>query len=409
MSALKARQAAPDALSLEAVASTSTSPNPAERDRAIDALRGFALFGIILVNAPFFASPIYEGPPMAGAVDRWAFGALTALAIGKFFLIFSFLFGFGFATALAADRRNGRASGPRFVRRLIGLLTFGVLHAVFLFIGDILMLYAMLGVSLWLVREWRPRTLLITSGLIYLVAVVAQAAALTATGFDSGGVLARATAAYLGGFWDAVRFRLSEDLWIGQPFILIFNGPAALSMFLAGLALARSGAFPGRPGQRAGAAWGWWLLVAGVVVGFATLAWIGPNCAAPPTGPSVADFLAAMARSAAAPVLAAGYGVLLINAADRSPHGACIRLLSMVGQMTLTGYLLHSIILAFVFGGWGLGLFGKIGAAQCVAIGFAVYLALVALFASWRLVFRYGPDEWLLRSFIELELKRFRR
>ncbi|WP_291867767.1 DUF418 domain-containing protein [Bradyrhizobium sp.] len=343
-----------------------------------------------------------------GTLDRWAFGGLTALAIGKFFLIFSFLFGFGFATSISADQRQGRASGPRFARRLSGLLAFGLLHAVFLFIGDILILYAFLGILLWLARDRGPRTLLALSAIAYLVAIAAQAAALTSTDFEGGAVVARANAAYLGSFWDAVRFRLSEDIWIGQPFILIFNGPAALSMFLAGLALAKSGGFPGTPGRRARPMLGCSLLGIGLAVSVASLAWVGPDYTAPVTGATVGQFIAAMARSAAAPLLSAGYGLVLISATDRWPDAHWVRLLALAGQMTLTGYLLHSVILAFVFGGWGLGLYGQVSAAQCVAIGVVVYLSLVALFSLWKRRFRYGPDEWLLRSWIELKSKPFR-
>jgi uncharacterized protein len=238
---------------------------PPQRDRAVDALRGFALFGIILVNVPFFAYPIYEGPAITNPTDQVAYSALSALAIGKFFLIFSFLFGFGFATSIAADARAGRASGPRFARRLLGLLAFGLIHAVFFFVGDILMLYAALGVLLWLTRNLGPRTLIGLSIAAYIVAAFAQAAALTAVQIDQGETLARANVAYLGSFLDAVRFRLNEDIWIGQPFILVFNGPAALSMFLAGLGLAKSGRFPGRPLDRARPALGWSLLAIGLL------------------------------------------------------------------------------------------------------------------------------------------------
>jgi uncharacterized protein len=392
------------------MAAVETSPHvirPA-RDRTVDALRGFALFGVILVNVPFFAFPIYEGPELTTATDQFAFGALLTLAAGKFFLIFSFLFGFGFAISIAADNSRGRASGPRFARRLFALLLFGLVHAVFLFVGDILMLYAMLGVLLWLSRDLSPRALLILSGLAYLVAIGAQAAALTSTDFDGDGVLSRAATAYLGGFWDAVAFRLSEDLWISQPFILIFNGPAALSMFLAGLALAKSGSFPGTPGNRARPCVGWSLLAAGLIASSATLAWVGPDYAAPETGATVSEFAAAMVRSTAAPMLSAGYGLLLIAAADRSPDSVWVRTLSVAGQMTLTGYLLHSLLLAFVFGGWGLGLFGQVSVAECIAVGIAVYALLVALFTAWKRIFRYGPDEWLLRSWVDLEFKPFR-
>lgn len=381
----------------------------AGRDVGVDALRGFALFGIILVNVPFFAYPIYQGPTITSLTDEVAFSALSALAIGKFFLIFSFLFGFGFATSIAADARAGRASGPRFARRLMGLLAFGMLHAVFFFVGDILMLYAALGVLLWFARDLGPRTLIGLSIAAYTVASFAQAAALTATPIDQGETLIRANGAYLGGFWDAVRFRLDEDVWIGQPFILVFNGPAALSMFLAGLGLAKSGRFPGRPGQRANSVLGWTFLAVGLVASVLSFVWFPVTYQAPPEGAPVDVFLAAMIRSLAAPVLAAGYGLLIMRAADGAPTHRLIRLLAAAGQMTLTGYLLHSVLLSFVFGGWGLALYGQVSPLACLVIGIVTYTALVLLFVLWRRWFRYGPDEWALRCWIDLKLKPFRK
>jgi uncharacterized protein len=382
---------------------------PPQRDRAVDALRGFALFGIILVNVPFFAYPIYEGPAITNPTDQVAYSALSALAIGKFFLIFSFLFGFGFATSIAADARAGRASGPRFARRLLGLLAFGLIHAVFFFVGDILMLYAALGVLLWLTRNLGPRTLIGLSIAAYIVAAFAQAAALTAVQIDQGETLARANVAYLGSFLDAVRFRLNEDIWIGQPFILVFNGPAALSMFLAGLGLAKSGRFPGRPLDRARPALGWSLLAIGLLASVASFVWFPVTYQPPAEGAPVTVFAAAMLRSLAAPVLAAGYGLLVMRAADRAPNNAAIGLLATAGQMTLTGYLLHSVLLSFVFGGWGLALYGQVSPLECFAIGVVTYAALVGLFVLWRKRFRYGPDEWALRSWIDLKLKAFRQ
>ncbi len=396
------------------IASAETQRNPLQqavsrrRDRSVDTLRGFALFGIIMVNVPFFAFPIVDGPAINDLGDRLVFSALWTLAIGKFFLIFSFLFGFGFAVSISADARAARASGPRFARRLFALLVFGAFHAVFFFIGDILMLYAALGVLLWFSRALRPRTLMALSLLAYLLAGFAQAAALTAPPFDEGDALARAITAYRAGFWEAVRFRLWEDLWVGQPFILVFNGPAALSMFLAGLALAKAGRFPGVAGRRASTAMAWLLLAVGITVTVVSLCYFGVDYQAPVEGAPVPVFLAALVRSFAAPLIAAGYGLLIIGAADRWPEAWAIKLMAVAGQMTLTGYLLHSVLLSFVFGGWGLALYGRVSPVDCLMIGVATYSMLILLFVMWRRWFRYGPDEWLLRSWIDLEAKPFR-
>lgn len=393
----------------EVTRQSSPTTAPPQRDRAVDALRGFALLGIILVNVPFFAYPIYEGPAITSLADQIAFSALSALAIGKFFLIFSFLFGFGFATAIGADTKAGRASGPRFARRLLGLLAFGMLHTVFFFIGDILMLYAALGILLWFARDLGPRTLIALSLAAYALAAFAQAAALTAVTIDQGDTLSRANAAYLGGFWDAVRFRLNEDIWIGQPFILVFNGPAALSMFLAGLGLAKSGRFPGRPLHRASPILGWSLLAAGLFASLASFIWFPVTYQPPADGAPVGVFLAAMVRSLAAPVLAAGYGLLIMRAADKAPNHPINTLLATAGQMTLTGYLFHSVLLSFIFGGWGLALYGQVSPLECLGIGVVTYAALVGLFILWRKWFRYGPDEWALRSWVDLKFKPFRK
>lgn len=376
------------------------------RDRGIDALRGFALFGVILVNAPFFAFPVAQGPAIATTADAVAFGALMLLGIGKFFLIFSFLFGFGFASAIAADRAAGRASGPRFARRLTGLLAFGALHASLFFIGDILMLYVLLGGALWLARGLAPRRLLALAAGIYLVAVFAQAFALTLPVPEVDPAIARAEAAYLGTFLDAARFRLAEDLWSGQAFILIFNGPAALAMFFAGLALARTGTFPGRAGRRGRGRWPWLLLAAGLGIGALSLA--GAEHGRWMTG-AAAGLPGALLHAAAAPLLAAGYGLLILRFADRAPGSAWVAALAAAGRMTLTGYLLHSIVLSAVFGGWGLGLWGGVGAAQCLAIGAVTCVLIVVLAALWQRGFRYGPDEWLLRAWIDLRVKPLRR
>jgi uncharacterized protein len=378
------------------------------RDTAVDALRGFALFGIILVNVPFFANSIYEGPAIETLQDRLAFATLSGLAIGKFFLIFSFLFGFGFATSISADAKASRASGPRFARRLFALLAFGMLHGVFFFIYDILTLYAFLGVFLWFARDLSSRTLIGLSVVVYAIAIVAQATALTTPFADGSEMAARANLAYLGGFWDAVSFRLNEDIWFGQMFILVFNGPSALSMFLAGLALAKSGVFPGVPGHRFNQKLAWGLLTIGLAGSFGSLLVFDVDSTVPADGPPAAMFVAAMIRSFSAPILSAGFGLLIMRAADRHQTSLWVTLLSAVGQMTLTGYLLHSIFLSFVFGGWGLGLYGQVTPQQCIAIGIATYIGLVVLFLLWRRWFRYGPDEWALRSWIDLSFKPFR-
>ncbi len=375
------------------------------RSVALDALRGFALFGIILVNAPFFSQSLWAEPAIGGVADLLAFWFTNAFASGKFFLIFSFLFGFGFASMLARAEAEGRSLRGRFLRRLLGLFAFGALHAVFLFFGDILMLYALLGLPLWLCRGWPPRRLLALAGAVMAVAILCQTAALLAA-VDPARAAPPPTlgAGYLGGFLDGAAQRVSE-LPETLAFGLLFNGPAALAMFLAGLALSRMGAMPPdpaalrRPARIA-------LAIGGI--GSGTLMALALT-AGPDDGPNeAAAWLVTAAFCALAPVLAFGMAATVLDLAQRYRESLVVRLLASAGAATLTGYILHSVLLGAVFNGWGLGLYGALGPAACLGIGVLVFLAVALGIGLWRRHFRYGPDEWLLRSFVELRWARMR-
>ena len=153
-----------------------------ERLFALDALRGFALLGILCVNMPFFAMPgiadpdfpARQFPAPADTATRWA---VAALAEGKFYPLFSFLFGYGFAVQMA--RGGARGARRSFARRLLGLLVLGVAHALLLWAGDILATYAVVGACLLLfarveqraLLRWAAGLLLVPTALVSLVVV----------------------------------------------------------------------------------------------------------------------------------------------------------------------------------------------------------------------------------------------
>ena len=373
------------------------------RSPEVDALRGIALFGIILVNAPFFAGPLnslhVESWPDAFAI--WLTGALFA---GKFFLIFSFLFGFGFATLLARAEREGADIRPRFLRRLLALFVFGALHACFLFAGDILMLYAALGLLLWCCRHWSRRSLLTAASLACLLGVLLQTAALWAVLHEATGGQAPAVtpgAAYLGGFRDVAAARIAE-LPSSLGFVLFFNGLPALAMFFAGLALGREGAFPPPAERLRNQQWGYRaaLVIAACVSGIAMLVVL--------SGSQASSVIALAVLAAAAPALSYGLAGTALVLIHRHAGSHLVRWLAKSGSSSLTGYILHSVLLGAVFYGWGLGLYGALGPAAILAVGVAVFVVIVLSLNVWRHFFRYGPDEWLMRCFVDLEWKPIR-
>ena len=218
---------------------------PIKRLPEIDVVRGLALFGICVVNVPFMAMPMVEAftPPEALG-DQVAAFVLEMFFQGKFFVLFSFLFGWGFAVQLASAERRGIDFRPSYRKRLLGLLVIGTAHALLVFFGDILVLYAVLGLALPWVRNWRPRALLrLAAGLVGLAFL---ALGILAIGIEELGLGEESglqyAAGYEGGWWDSVRQRAAD--WPGSlAFIVFFNGPMALACFSTGLAAAKSGFF----------------------------------------------------------------------------------------------------------------------------------------------------------------------
>lgn len=381
------------------------TPSPAAppaRAPAVDALRGFALLGVVVVNAPFFAVPVDGYLPLAGLADRLAAWATTAFAAGKFFLIFSFLYGFGVSVALRRAASPGGSLAP-LRRRLAALFCVGVLHATLLFYGDILMLYAAIGLALVAMRDLPGRRLAWIAGGSYALAVLAQAGIVT-LGAAGAAALAPAPpvagAGYLGGFAETVAARL-VDLPGALVFLAAFNGPAAFAMAIAGHLAARAGRFPPgpedlariarrAPGPVAAAA-------AASAIGAATVvaALVAPGAVALPV---VA--LAAVLVSLAAPVLSLGLATALLAVAARRPEAPAIRAFALVGESSLSGYLLHSILLGGVFLGWGLGYWGALDAATVLVVSLAVYAAIVAILALWRRAVAQGPAEILMRILV---------
>ena len=154
---------------------------PAARLEVIDALRGFALFGILWVNMLGFASPMrwMLDPPWTSNADRAAFFAIQFFSTAKFYSLFSFLFGIGFAMQVARVERAGRSAVRLLLRRYAALLAFGAIHGLFIWYGDILHQYALLGLLLIGFRDAPPREILRVAGVSILIPIAAVVFSLT--------------------------------------------------------------------------------------------------------------------------------------------------------------------------------------------------------------------------------------
>ena len=377
-----------------------------QRQALPDQLRGFALLGIIVVNMPFLAvSNIGTWElQLSNLSDKVVAFLIVALAQGKFYLLFAFLFGYSLTLILKSRSTN---SINRYLRRLIGLALLGAGHAYLFFIGDILMSYALLGLVLLLFIGRSTRTVLFASAFSYVIGLALLALVFFETRSaenSAGGFITNPTAlddAIKGSFLDSVVGRanaLPEALLVQ----LVINWFPALSMFLLGLAAGRVGLLSDPAKHKS--LWRSCVIV-GVLVGLPagiTSAWLAlvPE---DPTG--VYGIAGVVVGFALAPALSAGY----VGAIALLSHRRFMSYAEPAGRMSLTGYLGESILLAAIFCGWGLGLFGVLNLTQALFVALGVWIALEIFAKQWLRSFAYGPFEWTLRSWSNLEIATFRK
>ncbi|MFJ4821052.1 DUF418 domain-containing protein [Streptomyces sp. NPDC088801] len=379
------------------------SPAGAPRVGELDVLRGFALFGVLVVNALLVAGPytVFGGGPGAPAPDRIAAWLVTALVTAKFYVLLSFLFGYSFVLQTRSARRAGTAFAPRHLRRTAGLFVLGAAHAVLLYPGDVLTTYAVLALVLYGLRGLSVRAalrvaaalLLLLSALLlgYGLLTVALAEPVTATA-DAPGAAER-VAAYRGDAASVLGTHLGDlPTAIGTD---LLYAPAMLAAFLGGLAAAKS-----RLAERRGRDREWLRRTA--------LRWLPPGLAGGVAAACCACgpldsrwFLVGQAATVlTAPALAASYtcGLLLLLrwAGNRAPGAAGV--LAAAGRMALSHYLTQSLVLAWVFSGYGLGLHDRAGTVAVLAGCVLLYAVQLVLGARLSALVRHGPAEYLLRA-----------
>lgn len=383
-----------------------------DRIELLDALRGFALLGIFVVNmrafAGWFTLSYAEREVMAGSPDSlvWFTVLVAAVLEGKFYTIFSFLFGLGFALQLSRLQARGLQGIAIYRRRLLILLGFGLIHMSVLWEGDILTLYALLGMLLPFFWRWSDRRLLIAAVVLILlpipgVALVHELAIKPDLGLPE---LGNRLFVWLGG--DVAQDKtwlLREDLrsylaWhlSGPPFriggfIETWRIPKVLAIMLIGVWAGRR-LIEGRLiGDRK------FLLrvaVAGAAIG------VPANIAYAQIGGLEQD---AYSRVFAATVFYA-IGVVPLGLAYAASFAwlchyvrPLVALFAPAGRMALTNYLGQTLAGIILFYGIGFGFYRSINPWVFSAIAVAVFAAQLLLSRLWLSRFEQGPMEALWR------------
>ena len=360
-----------------------------------DRLRGIALLGIVVVNAAFLgiSADGFTQESVDGIANRVTALLVVTFAQGKFYLLFSFLFGYSASFIL---RDHTKANRRRYLRRMFALFLFGLAHAVFFFVGDILITYSILGLLLFAIsrssdralRRWVIASVAVAVFFIMIVAALAAAFPDEASGLDG-----LESALTTGSFTEASIARLQAlPAVLGSVFLI--QGPMAFTAFVLGLRASRRQLLADPASNvelwRTLARWGWVIglplqaLAAAMQVGA-----IATGNAFTPTG------AAGLALGfATAPILTAGYigtiALLLIRSSG------FLRVTAPAGRMSLTVYIGESALLSLVFTAYGLGHFGQWGAFAVIVTAVASWVALSAFAWLWLRRFNQGPLERVL-------------
>lgn len=392
----------------------------AERIEALDVMRGVALLGIFIMNMPGFSSSFFlpeatvrEKMDDAGALDSIVFLINAALLEGKFNGLFTLLFGMGLALQLQRLSADGQSAVM--ARRLVVLLTFGVLHIGLLWGGDVLHIYPVLGVLLWAVRSWSPgRLLALALGLLLAQfahgVLMARHWSLESFEAEQRFLLGRMTldnAVFGSGpWWQGVALRAQESwefythefLWPPTSwFWLALMTTAVLGLWVQRSGWLRADAAPARwlatpAGLKALGAL--WAVALGLWVASAQLTAEHDTTQAPT--PDV--ILGWMLGDTHRVLMVLSYAGLILRWCLGS-RGLWLRQhLSLLGRMPLTTYLMQSLMGTFIFHGWGLGYWDQLGPAALTALAVLLFLFVQMPLARWWLARHdMGPAEALWR------------
>jgi len=366
-----------------------------ERYGALDVLRGAALFGVLLVNLlGMFRVPLSRHILTFHTDPGWANHLADLLLAGvlefKAFALFSFLFGVGVAIQIERAAARRTAVTHFLVRRFLVLLLLGLCHLLLIWNGDILTLYAVCGLLLVPLIRLPGWALLIAGAVaLGLPSLVPLGIPWPSAEFLRANVTEAMRVYGGGGYWKILAFRWRET----GPFIvplLLSVLPRTLGLMLWGVAAWRYGVL--RQPERHRTLLFAILAGGGAIGGTVTAVQVLAASSGRSSGlPSVIQELGSSVP------LAFAYAALLLLWWKHA-RTAALPSLAAAGQMALTNYLLQSVILGFLFYGYGLGLFGRMGPAPAALLGIVLYTAQLAMSRVLLRHFRFGPFEWLWRS-----------
>jgi uncharacterized protein len=416
-----------DSKAVDAQPPCAQQKNP-ERIQHLDIIRGIALLGILLMNIQSFAMPssAYANPSSWGefsGINYWYWMFNHIFADGKFINIFSMLFGAGICLFAENADRKGLNGLKLHYRRNIWLLLFGLVHAYFIWHGDILYSYALCSFWVVLLRNASQKTLWIIAMVLLIAGSGVNALLAIAVStfppdlyqellqFWQPSAIQHELeiAAYTGSFNQQMQQRSMEALSMQTEVFFsyfIFRGTA---LMLIGMALFKSGFFSGLSCDDSSLRCGNQLSRKSVTQFYTSVAIAGIGVGTLLTGlgayytnQSNFDFNYAISagtewNSWGSLASAIGYIALIVLAIEKRWLQSLLPRFAAVGQMAFSHYIAQSLIGTFIFYGWGLSLFTQVERAAQFLIVAAIWGFQLWISPMWLRRCHFGPLEWLWR------------
>jgi uncharacterized protein len=386
---------------------------PSERIRSLDVLRGIAVLGILVMNIQSFSmvQAAYINPTASGdltGLNKWVWILSHVFACEKFMTIFSVLFGAGILLLARRMESKGLSAAGVHYRRTFWLIVIGLIHAYWLWYGDILFTYGVSALLVYLFRKASPRKLLVAGlivlavpSLLYLMfglsipywppEVVESNMATWSPGPEA---VAAEVAAYRGGWIKQMDARVPASIFHQTFLILIYYGWRVVGLMMAGMALFKWGVLSAERSNRfyrwaavVGLGVGLPIVAAGVAVNFAK----GWRMEFSMFNGWQFNYWGSLA-------VAFGYIGLVMLLCRSDLWSGLKGLFADVGRMAFSNYLLQTLICTTLFYGHGFGLFGRVERTGQILIVVAIWVAVLFFSRLWLRSFRFGPVEWLWRS-----------
>lgn len=374
------------------------SLNENRRIHSIDAMRGFALFGILIVNFLSFHSPYTHIDPFNywdKAGDSTVFPIIDVFFQASFYPLFSLLFGYGVMILKERAELKGVHSPLLLARRFLFLLIIGLCHALFIWHGDILVTYAIAGFALILFIELSGKLLILLGLLIYIIPNLLLVGVLFLTLFIEPDLSVMMTTSvadivqvYQSGTWLEI-VRQNIDDWLmnnnlaTMPILMI----SILPLFLIGAGLRKLQVVEKLEQRRMTA---FVLMIVFLTTGYLIKLlpyFISTNLAMQ----YIQDIFGG-------PLVAVGYSLLILVLVN-SKIGMITKPLQTIGRLSMTNYLMQSIVATCLFYSYGFGLYGNVSLLTGTMIAIILYVCQIVLSMIWMKYFVYGPFEWCWRWF----------